>query len=252
MPNRPNQSTPSARDDQALADRITRLLDGGVHPVKIHTDLEAEFGPEAVTSALLSLQYLRNRGVATRPEHRTDLDGLRTVVGLTGWEVRWNATARRPEARPAGGEWESCEAGTLTRDRLMTACERAATSRGEGWQIRGVSRESRLLHVLAGERTEAGDGNAEYAATVEWLRSPRPAHMRLQDVFSGAGLLQKYERPARAPKHVQADVRQALIDSGWRERSVRLKTGPRRRWCRPAGLAESPRVSLRPSSFRPG
>lgn len=185
------------------------------------------------------------------PEQPTDLEGFRVVLGLASWELRQNTTARRPEARPEDGEWEPCEG--LVRDRMMTACERAAITREgwrtEGWQIRGVRRETRLINVLASERPEAGEGTAEYRAALEWLATPRPRHLKQEDVYRGAGLLQKYESPARAPKHVQADVRQALLDSGWRERSVRLPGGPRKRWCAPASVVTLARVSLRPSSF---
>ena len=238
MSNRHPQSTPSSGADQPLADRIVRLIDRGVHPVKILGDLDGDYDPREIAETLTNIQYLRNMGVPMRPEHPTDLDGFRAVVGLASWELRWNTTARRPEARTAGGDWEPCEG--IVRDRMMTACERAATARGDGWRVRNVRRETRLINVLAGERSEAGEGSAAYAAAAEWLADRPRRRLKLADVFRGAGLLQKYESPNRAPKHVQADVRQALLDSGWRERSVRLPDGPRRRWCAP----ERRRVSL--------
>ncbi len=186
------------------------------------------------------------------PEYPADADGFAAVLIAARWELRWNTRARRPEARPKGGEWAECDG--LVRDRMMTACEAAAVTRSgwrvEGWQIRGVRRETRLINVLAVERPEAGEGTAEYYAALEWLRMPRGRYLRLEDVFTGARLLQKYESPNRAPKRIREDVKTALQDSGWAWRSVRLAAGPRWRWCAPARVLPIRRpVSLRPSSF---
>ena len=104
------------------------------------------------------------------PEQPTDLEGFRVVLGLASWELRQNTTARRPEARPEDGEWEPCEG--LVRDRMMTACERAAITREgwrtEGWQIRGVRRECQATSGIDPPATPKTDPPKKRRMLLKW------------------------------------------------------------------------------------
>ena len=171
-----------------------------------------------------------------RPELEIDDDGMAEALRLAGWEVRWNVTARRVEARH-GDDWHECTG--LVRDQMMTDASKVAVMRRgwrvEPWRIPSVRLEDRLLAVVAARHQFEGKGTPVYEAVREWacgLRGGARA-IRLADALIAAGVLQKFEAAVRAPKSVFADAARALSDLGWEYKSTRLPSGPRNRWVSP-------------------
>ena len=177
----------------------------------------------------------------SRPEPTTTTeleitdDGLSEALRLAGWQLRWNARARRVEARHGEDDWQSCEG--LQRSLLLNACSRVATMRrpssvhAEPWRIASRNLQQELLEVVAARNVVNGEGTAVYDAVSEWARGEScGAAYTLGDVLTRVGALQRYESAARVPQHVYQDAKLALTDVGWAYKSVRIGGEPVKRW----------------------
>ena len=182
---------------------------------------------------------------ARLPELLPDDDGLVEALRLAVWELRWNQTARQPEARREGAdEWRRCAGDVL--DDMMHACSKVATVRRgampEPWGIRGARQERRIVGVTARRRAESGEPDAVYQAVYIWARAQINRRMTLGAVLSESGVLHRYESHARAPLAVQEAAKAALTAAGWTFRTARRPDkAPARLWCSPAEPLPAPR-----------
>ena len=93
---------------------------------------------------------------AEKPELEITDDGLAEALRLAGWELRWNARARRVEARHGEDDWQSCDG--LQRSLLLNACSKVAVMRrpssvhGEPWRIASRNLQQELLEVVAARK----------------------------------------------------------------------------------------------------